>query len=116
MMYTVENVTRGARLGDKIDRAESSRERRTGLMKHSILQAGEGLWIDPCEGVHTFFMKFPIDVIYLDRNDSVRKIRHALRPWRLSLCLAARSVLELPAGTVLSTGTCVGDRLKFQEA
>ena len=114
-MYSVENVTRRANLGNKISRAESSRERRTGLLKHLTLQAGEGLWIDPCEGVHTFFMKFPIDVIYLDRKNTVRKIRHALPPWRLSLCLTAHSVLELPAGTAMSTGTCVGDPLEFQE-
>jgi len=114
-MYTVENVTRGGKLGDKVSRAESSRERRTGLLKRASLQTGEGLWIDPCEGVHTFFMKFPIDVIYLDRKHRIRKIRHALGPWRISLCLTARSVLEMPAGTARRTGSVAGDRLEFRE-
>ena len=54
----------------------------------------------PCESVHTFFMKFPIDLVYIDKQRKVRKVRHAVPAWRLSACLTAHSVLELPAGTV----------------
>ena len=60
-------------------------------------------------------MKFPIDLVYLDRRHKVRKVRSAVPPWRLSACLPAHSVLELPAGTALSTGTQKGDQLEFEQ-
>jgi uncharacterized membrane protein (UPF0127 family) len=95
--------------------ADSSETRRTGLLKHTSLPDGEGLWIVPCEGVHCFFMKFSIDVLYLNKDKSVRKIRHAMKPWRISLCLRAHSVLELPAGTAKRTNTQPGDQLIFEK-
>lgn len=95
--------------------ADSSETRRTGLLKHSSLPAGEGLWIVPCEGVHSFWMKFSIDVLYLDKSKKVRKIRHEMKPWRISACLPAHSVLELPAGTAASSGTQVGDQLVIEK-
>jgi len=73
------------------------------------------LWIVPCESVHTFFMKFPIDLVYLDKGRTVRKVRHSVPPWRLSACLSAHSVLELPAGTAESTGTRAGDELGIEK-
>jgi uncharacterized membrane protein (UPF0127 family) len=84
-------------------------------LKHERLEPGEGLWIVPCEAVHTFFMKFPIDLVYLDKKKVVKKIRHAVPAWRLSGCLTARSVLELPAGTVKQTGTLAGDQLAIEK-
>jgi uncharacterized protein len=98
-------------LAEAAEIADTSRKRRVGLLKHEQLNAGEGLWIVPCESVHTFFMKFPIDLVYLDRKKRVRKVRHAVPPWRLSVCLRAHSVLELPAGTVRRTGTQAGDEI-----
>ncbi len=109
----VTNVTRGTVLADSADIADTSAKRRTGLLKHKSLPKGQGLWISPCESIHTFFMKFPIDVLYLSRQKKVRKIRKSLKPWRLSACLLARSVLELPAGTAEETGTEVGDILQL---
>ncbi len=94
--------------------ADTSAKRRTGLLKHERLEPGDGLWIVPCESVHTFFMKFPIDLVYLDKGRKVRKLRHAVPPWRLSACLAAHSILELPAGTVRQSGTFVGDELVIE--
>jgi uncharacterized protein len=114
MTYAVLNATRNTSLGDRIVLAGSSRERRAGLLKRDFLEEGSGLWIAPCEGVHTMFMKFPIDVLYLDRAQRVRKIRRNLRPWRLSACLVARSVLELPAGTADRSSTTVGDQLTLE--
>ena len=98
-----------------MDVADTSAKRRTGLLKHERLERGEGLWITPCESVHTFFMKFAIDLVYLDRNKKVRKVRNAVPPWRLSACLSAHSILELPAGTVAETGTQPGDELVFEK-
>jgi uncharacterized membrane protein (UPF0127 family) len=84
------------------------------LLKHKGLNAGEGLWIVPCQSVHTFFMKFAIDLVYLDKRRRVRKVRHAVPPWRVSGCIWAHSVLELPAGTVAETGTQPGDQLSIE--
>src|SRR5947207_9609066 len=95
--------------------ADTSAKRRTGLLKHERLSPGEGLWIVPCESVHTFFMKFPIDLIYLDKKRKVRKVRNAVPAWRLSACLSAHSVLELRAGTAEETGTCAGDVLEIEK-
>ena len=95
--------------------ADTSSKRRTGLLKHERLEPGEGLWIVPCESVHTFFMKFPIDLVYLDKRKKVRKVRHAVPAWRVSACLTAHSILELPAGTAAETGTVAGDELVFDK-
>ena len=94
----MRNQTRNAVLGDAVDVADTSEKRRVGLLKHERLEPGEGLWIVPCESVHTFFMKFPIDLVYLDKKRKVRKVRNAVPAWRLSACLTAHSILELPAG------------------
>ena len=95
------------------DVADTSAERRTGLLKHQRLEQGDGLWIIPCESVHTFFMKFAIDLVYLDRKNIVRKVRHAVPAWRLSACLPAHSVLELPARAAAESRTERGDQLVF---
>ena len=98
-----------------MDVADTSEKRRTGLLKHERLEPGEGLWIVPCESVHTFFMKFPIDLVYVDRHHKVRKVRNRVPAWRLSACLSAHSIVELPAGTVEESGTQVGDELAFDK-
>ncbi len=111
----MRNHTRDTILADAADLADTSAKRRTGLLKHERLNPGEGLWIVPCESVHTFFMKFPIDLVYLDKQRKVRKIRHRVPAWRLSVCLSAHSILELPAGTLDRTGTQVGDELVVEK-
>ena len=107
----MRNHTRNTVLGDAVEVADTSEKRRVGLLKHERLEAGSGLWIVPCESVHTFFMKFPIDLVYLDKEKKVRKVRHRVPPWRLSICLSAHSILELPAGAADQSGTKVGDEL-----
>src|SRR5713226_6840196 len=71
--FTVVNKARGCVLGQAIERADDSKTRRKGLLKRTGLQKGEGLWIVPCEAIHTFFMRFAIDVVFLDRNKRVVK-------------------------------------------
>lgn len=110
----VQNLTRKVELADRAEVADTSAKRRTGLLKHTGLEPGEGLWIVPCESVHSFFMKFTIDVLYLDRKHRVKKIRPEMAPWRISGCLTAHSVLELPAGTITRTGTERGDQLEIK--
>jgi uncharacterized membrane protein (UPF0127 family) len=110
----IRNQTRNTTLATSADVADTSEKRRTGLLKRVKLDPGEGLWISPCESVHTFFMRFAIDLVYLDRKRLVRKVRHAVPPWRLSACFTAHSVLELPAGTIAETGTQPGDQVTFE--
>ena len=116
MKYRARNLTRNTVLGDAIDIADTSEKRTTGLLKHTELRPGEGLWIVPCEGVHTFFMRFPLDLVFIDRKHVVRKTVGNVPPWRISLCLPAHSILELPVGTIQSAGTQKGDQLAFESA
>ena len=114
MQVRIRNQTRNAVLATSADVADTSAKRRTGLLKHQRLEPGGGLWITPCESVHTFFMKFAIDLVYLDKRKKVRKVRHAVPPWRVSACLTADSILELPAGTARQTGTQAGDEMAIE--
>jgi uncharacterized membrane protein (UPF0127 family) len=113
LKFRVRNLTRASMLGDSVHVARTGRERNLGLLRYDALEPGHGLWIVPCEGIHTFFMKFAIDVIYLDRQKRVRKTVRQLRAWRLSMCLPAHSVLELPVGTIDRSATEKGDQLEF---
>ena len=101
-------------LANAAEIADTSAKRRTGLLGRDHLDPGQGLWIVPCESVHSFFMKFAIDLVYLDRKQQVRKVRSRMVPWRLSACLNAHSILELPAGVIEATGTQRGDRLQIE--
>ena len=114
MKIQVRNLTRDVVLAEAAEVADTSAKRRTGLLKHTSLAPGDGLWIVPCESVHSFFMKFTIDVLYLDRQHRVKKIRPEMVPWRASACLTAHSVLELPAGSITRTGTQKGDQLEIK--
>ena len=111
----VRNLTRNTDLGSNVEIAGSHKTRNKGLLGRDGLPAGGGLWIVPCESVHTFFMRFAIDLIYIDRQHRVRKVRSAVGPWRLSACLSAHSILELPAGVIVATGTREGDQLELTE-
>ena len=109
----VKNLARNTVLADSALIADSGKARRTGLLKHSKLEPGEGLWIVPCEAVHTFGMKFPIDVLFLSKKRKVLKIREDMGLRRIAICWRAHSVLELPAGRAAATGTAVGDDLEL---
>jgi uncharacterized membrane protein (UPF0127 family) len=112
----VANLTRNTVLATRMEVADSSPKRNKGLLGRSHLAPGEGLWILPCEAVHTFGMKFPIDLVYLDAKNQIRKLCSAVPPWRLSACLSAHSVLELPPGAIRDTKTRRGDTLEFSSA
>lgn len=114
MPFRVTNVTRGKLLADKAERAMSFYSRFKGLMGADDLPMGAGLHIDPCNSIHMFFMRFPIDAVFLDRELKVVKILHSILPWRVSgIYSHARSVLELPAGTANASDTREGDVLRF---
>jgi uncharacterized protein len=95
--------------------AFDSDARRTGLLKHDHLPEGDALVIAPCNAVHTFFMKFPIDVAFVTRDGRVIKIRSRVAPWRIAASLRAYAVIELAAGTLERTDTARGDRLEVKD-
>lgn len=91
-------------------------DRAKGLLFTPELKPGEGMYISPCGSIHTFFMRYPIDVLFIDAHRKVlsQKIYH---PWKMSgIQRHAEGALELPAGTLAKTRTQVGDTLEFGEA
>ncbi len=113
-LYVVKNETRQRVLADRALIAGDSKTRREGLLKRTEFPAGEGLLISPCEAIHMFGMKFPIDVVFFDRKKVVRKVVHSIPRNRIAFCFSASTALELPAGTALSTGTKKGDQLSME--
>ena len=91
--------------------------RGLGLMFRQSLPAGEGMWIQPCNGIHMFGMRFAIDAVFVDRRLRVVRVFPGLRPWRVvPLVWRAHSVLELPAGAVAGLGLAAGDELEIAPA
>lgn len=107
------NRTRDTELASRLEVADRGQTRRKGLLGRHGLAPGQGLWIVPCESVHTFWMQFPIDLVYLDRDSRVRKLRANVPAWRFSMCLSAHSVIELAAGAIAQTQTERGDLIEM---
>ena len=97
----------------KLDKTTGATERMRGLLGRKGLSAAQGLWIEPCNSVHTFFMAFAIDVLYLDRELRVKRTCAELKPWRGSACFTARSVIELAAGEMQRLGIAEGDQIQW---
>lgn len=116
MCLRVSNLTRNTLLATCMEVADSASTRNKGLLGRERLAPGEGLWIRPCEAVHTFWMRFPIDLVYLDRKKRICKLKTSVPAWRLSACLRAHSVIELPSGTIYQTLTQMGDILNFSDS
>jgi uncharacterized membrane protein (UPF0127 family) len=114
---TIVNTTREDRsLGDKIQVADTFLTSFIGLMGRKSLNPMAGLLLRHCTSIHTFWMRIPIDVIYLDRSLKVQAIDVALKPWRVgTITKNVRHVLELPAGTAVTTGLQVGDTLAIRD-
>jgi len=112
----VLNLDRQTVLASNLEVADTGAKRNKGLLGRKGLAPGGGLWIVPCESVHTFGMQFAIDLVYLDRQRRIKKTRKGVSPWRISACLSAHSIIELPSGTIASTGSQRGDRLEFSDA
>jgi uncharacterized membrane protein (UPF0127 family) len=111
------NRTRQLFLATNLAVAETHWSRLRGLLGASEgdFRNSGGLWIRPCRGVHTLAMRFPIDVVYLDRAGTVVHLEHDLQPWRFSpVRMQAASVLELPSHTVARTGTALGDSIEIK--
>ena len=110
------NCTRRQYLATRLSVADGHWSRLRGLIGRSPenFREGQGLWIVPCRGVHTLGMRFPIDVLYLTRENVVLHLEQSLPPWRFApVRLQAASVLELPENTLRATGTTIGDELEI---
>lgn len=110
----IKNQSNQIILGNKIGYANSPLSRFFGLLKKTHLEDGEGLLLTPCNSIHMFFMKFPIDVVFLDRKYKVVKTMENLKPWKISpVVFKAQSVLELPIGTIEKTQIKENDILEL---
>lgn len=95
----------------RIDKANSFRKQLVGLIGTHEMN-GYGMYFPYCNWIHTFFMSLPIDVIYLDKEMKIKKIDHALKPWRLAMpVFSARSVVEVEAGFALKHNLQIGEEL-----
>ncbi|GAB4242569.1 MAG: hypothetical protein OHK0028_21160 [Deltaproteobacteria bacterium] len=113
----VVNRTRGTIIGERVRTADTLLSRLVGLLGTAAIGEGEGLWIVPCRGVHTFGMRYPIDVAFLDPGGIVTGVLERFPPNRFGRVFReARGALELPPGTLAATGTAQGDRLEFEAA
>jgi len=115
------NQTRGTLLAADIESAEGLWAKFMGLMGREVLPPGTGLWLPDSNGIHMMFMRFPIDAIFVGRPDAdgarvVVSAHPDLRAWwgLVPLVRGAHGVLELPAGTIASSGTTVGDRVLLE--
>jgi uncharacterized protein len=110
------NRTREVFIASDLRVADTHVSRLIGLLMTPAeeFRFGRGLWITPCSGIHTMMMRYAIDVIYLNSNWEVVHVEENVRPWRrVSICVEAASVLELPCYSVWNTGTTIGDQIEI---
>lgn len=114
-IVAVRNLTRGTTVGNRIRVARSFLARGRGLMLDARLGPDTGLLIDPCGSIHMFFMRIPLDVLYVDREHRVVRAQQAIKPWRIGplYTRGAAYVIELPVGTIERSGSAVGDQLQI---
>jgi uncharacterized membrane protein (UPF0127 family) len=114
MALIAKNLDTGALVADNVAVADTRATRAVGLLARSGLNPGEALWIVPSRGVHTCWMRFTIDVLALNENGVVVDRVAELKPWRIRLPRRGTAgVLELPAGSIVATGTEIGHRIQL---
>ena len=111
--WTLRNATSGRIVASSVIPAFDRATRNKGLLGRRSLEPGSAMILAPCSSVHTFFMKFPIDIVFVARDGRVLKVRARCGGWRLAFGAGAFAVIELPQGAVEATGTKVGDRLEI---
>ena len=112
----IRNERNQRQLANRLIAAFDSQTRRTGLLKHESLPDGTAMVIAPTSAIHTFFMRFAIDVAFVTREGRIVKVCHGLRPWRMAIAPGAFAVIELPSGTLAGSGTLWGDTLAIVTA
>lgn len=105
---------RGETITARLAHADTTWRRMRGLLGRSGLASDEGLWIQPCNSIHMFGMRFPLDAVFLDRSGQVVRVHEDLHPWRMARGgKFAHSVLELPQGTAAFFNIRAGDRVEI---
>jgi len=108
------NLTRNVRLTECARVADGFLTRLVGLLRDRQLAQGDGLWIIPCNSIHSIGMKFDFDAVFLDKKLRVVHLMHAMKPWRVSkMVFSAHSVLEIPAGIIAQSGTEMSDQFEM---
>jgi uncharacterized membrane protein (UPF0127 family) len=111
-LYKIVKNEKAELMVSQLEKATNFFERGKGLLGRAALSEAEGLWISPCNNIHTFFMKFNIDCVFVDENLVIKKISSNLKPFRVAGPVwSARSVIELKAGTVEKWNLSIGDQL-----
>jgi len=108
------NATKKTTVSDRCHFANNVFKRMIGLLNRKVLAQGEGLLLDRCYGIHTFGMRFPIDVVFLDKELRVIRVVTALPPWRSCVVKHAVYVLELPVGAIQGSQTSTGDQIQMR--
>ena len=111
----IRRTADGAVVVERCEIPESAYGRMRGLLGRDGLEPGSGMLIDAAPSVHMFFMRFPIDVVFLDRDRKVVRVVERLRPWRVAGARRAAAALELPAGAAAAAGVEIGDVLAFED-
>jgi uncharacterized membrane protein (UPF0127 family) len=109
----IRNTANGNVVAEPVELATSRNARRRGLLGRDSLAPGHGMLIAPCSSIHTWFMRFPIDVIFVTRDGLVVKLGRHVVPWRLMLGRGAYATVELASGGIDRSGVSVGDRLEL---
>jgi len=112
--YVLENTRNGEIVADDILPAFDSTTRNKGLLGRNALDSRSAMIIAPCSAVHTFFMRFAIDLVFVARDGRVIKVRTAVAPWRLAAAFGAFAVIELAAGALGRSHTVRGDLLSLK--
>ena len=112
----IVNARTDATIARDVTLAVTRRERRRGLLGRDQFAPAAALVLSPCWAIHTMFMRFAIDVIFIDRDGGALRVVHALAPWRIAVAPRAHAAIELPAGTLQPDDVAVGDRLRMEVA
>jgi len=115
--YRVVNSSKDTVLAHRAGKVDTPVSRGIGLIGRKGLAEGAGLIIQPCNSVVSLFMRFTIDVVFVDGDSMVCHVMHSMPPWRTSkIVRGSKLVVELPAGTAKATNTAAGDQIDIQEA
>ena len=109
--WLLRNAANSALVASVVEPAFERKARNRGLLGRDGLAEGHALILAPCNSIHTFFMRFAIDVAFVDRDGRVLRTKTSVRPWRLAFTLRAFAVVELAAGELIRAGIQRGDRL-----
>ena len=110
----LQNGTTGLTMASRVETAFDSKSRKQGLLQRDGIDPESAIVLAPCAAIHTLFMRFPIDVIFVARDGTVAKVCSRVKPWRTAIALGAFAAIELAAGTAAASRTSIGDQLRVE--